>query len=116
MKKTSLVGKLAASALLALPYLASAQGLAAGAPVFAGTSSSSLPVAVVNIINILLTVAGLVAALYLIYGGVTYITSQGDSSKAETAKSTIVYALAGLVVIGLSAAIVNFVLSAVVGS
>ena len=107
---------LVASLLAAAPAMALAQGLQVGAPQFAGTApNNGLYGVVVTLINVALTLAGLVAAVYLILGGIRYITSQGDEDQAETAKNTILYAVIGLIVIGLSAAIVNFVISAVVG-
>ena len=106
--------------LVLTPVVALAQGgggLAVPAPQFAGTANpTNLYGSITTIINVLLTLAALVAAIYLILGGVRYITSRGDEDAAGEAKNTILYAVIGLIVIGLSAAIVNFVLSAVVGS
>lgn len=100
--------------VLLLPLLLTAQStLAQGLqPVrpFLGTSQSNLIDAVQFIINILLVLVGLAAAVMLIVGGVQYITSRGDDTKAEEAKNTILYAVMGLIVIGLSAAIVNYVI------
>lgn len=70
---------------------------------------------IVTIGNVFLTLVGVIAAVYLVLGGVRYIMSEGDSSQTEQAKKTIIYALIGLLVIGLSAAIVNFIISDVVG-
>jgi len=56
-----------------------------------------------------------IAAVMLVIGGVRYIISQGDEGQTEKAKNTILYALIGLIVIGLSAVIVNFVLGSVSG-
>jgi TRAP-type C4-dicarboxylate transport system permease small subunit len=87
-----------------------------GSPTFAGTASGNLLDAVVTIVNIFLLLAGLVAAIFLIIGGVRYITSQGDEDAAGKAKQTVLYAVIGLIVIGLSAAIVNFVIGAIQSS
>lgn len=69
---------------------------------------------IINIINGVLGIIGLVAVVYIIFGGVQYITSAGDTGKLQKAKSTILYALIGLVVVALAAAIVNFVISNVI--
>lgn len=61
------------------------------------------------IVNTILALVGLLAAGMIIYGGIQYIIARGDESAAEEAKKTILYAVIGLVVIGLSAAIVRFV-------
>lgn len=89
-----------------------AQGLTGIQP-FQGTAQSNLPTAVTNIINILLILAALVAGIYLILGGVQYITSGSDESGQEKAKNRILYAVIGLIFIGLAAAIVNFVVGAI---
>lgn len=89
-----------------------AQGLM-GAPAFQGTAQGPLIPAVLNIVNGLLVVAGIAASIYLVVGGVRYITSQGETSETEKAKNTILFALVGLIVIGLSAAIVNFIIGTV---
>jgi len=89
-----------------------AQGLSGIQP-FQGTAQSNLPTAITNIINILLILAALAAGIYLIIGGVQYITSGSDEKGQETAKNRILYAVIGLIVIGLAAAIVNFVVGAI---
>ena len=101
----------AALATSAFPAVALAQ--LSGSPVFAGTAGGDLISAVITIVNIFLILAGLVAAIFLIVGGVQYIISRGDEDATEKAKNTILYAIVGLVVIGLAAAIVNFVVGAV---
>lgn len=62
-----------------------------------------------GIADILLTVAGIVAVIFIIYGGFQYITSQGEPDGTKRAKDTVVNALVGLVIVILSSAIVNFV-------
>lgn len=58
-------------------------------------------------------VAGFAAVIMIIVGGIGYITSSGDSSKAASARNTIIYAAIGLVVIGLAQAIITFIVSKV---
>lgn len=70
--------------------------------------SSTLVQKITTIANAFLVLVGVVASIYLVFGGVRYIMSQGDESQAEKAKLTILYAVIGIVIIGLSAAIVNF--------
>ena len=78
--------------------------------------TDSLNNTIVTIVNVVLGLIGLLAAGYLVLGGIRYITSEGDDGKTEQAKNTILYAVIGNIVIGLSAAIVNFIISDVVGS
>ena len=63
-----------------------------------------------NVINLLLFVAGAIATLVIVIGGIRYITSDGDPAATNKAKNTIIYALVGLVVAIMSYAIVNFVI------
>ena len=65
-----------------------------------------------TIINVVLSVVGIVAVLVVIIGGVTYTTSLGDPGKTKKAKDTILYGIVGMVIALLAFAIVNFVLSA----
>ena len=61
---------------------------------------------VVVIINWGLSFVGLIAVIFLIYGGFKYITSSGNEKETEAAKNIIVYAIIGIVVILLSFLIV----------
>ena len=55
------------------------------------------------------------SVIMLIYGGIQYVLSTGDSGKVTNAKNTILYAVVGLIVAILSYAIVNFVLTSING-
>jgi high-affinity K+ transport system ATPase subunit B len=57
--------------------------------------------------------AAVIAVIFVIIGGVRYITSQGDEDAALLAKNTIIYSILGVIVIALSAVIVNFLLDAI---
>lgn len=63
-----------------------------------------------NIINAAIMLSGIAALFFLMWGGVKYITSRGDSAAVESAQKTITFAIIGLVVVILSFAIFNFVL------
>ncbi|MEX1111975.1 MAG: hypothetical protein WEC84_00785 [Candidatus Andersenbacteria bacterium] len=99
--------------VLSAPAKAFAIGLQGDNFDFAGDADSDLITAVETIINWALMLAALVAAIFLVIGGVRYITSQGDESAADAAKNTILYAVIGLIVIGLAAAVVRFVINAI---
>ena len=66
-----------------------------------------------NIVNTLIFVAGIIAVIFIIVGGLRYILSQGDEKAVEGAKNTVLYSVIGLVVVILAYAIVNFVLGGV---
>ncbi len=63
--------------------------------------------------NIALYVIGALAVFMLMWGGLRYITSGGDSKKITDAKNTVLYAIIGLLIVFLSYAIINFVLNAI---
>ncbi len=73
---------------------------------------TSLSQFIIKIINIALSVAGLIAVLFLIIGGFRYITSAGNEETAEQAKKIITNAIIGIVVIILSFVIVRVISSA----
>lgn len=62
-------------------------------------------------INLFSAVVGIVAVIMILVSGFKYITAAGDAAKVTSAKSTLVYALVGLVIVALAQAIVKFVLS-----
>ena len=84
---------------------------AAGCPE-TGSNSDAVKVIVTNILNAIIGVSGLVAAIFIVVGSIQYMTSTGDSGKVEKAKKTILYALIGLVVCTLAFAIVNWTIGA----
>lgn len=64
---------------------------------------------VANSIVILIRISGLLAVIFIIYGGFRYITSQGEPDSLQVAKNIITYAIVGLVVAILASTIVGFV-------
>jgi hypothetical protein len=77
------------------------------APVVSGLNDVWLIVAAA--IEILLRIAALAAIAFVIYGGVQYMTSQGEPASLEKARSTIINALIGLAIAILSSVIINFI-------
>ncbi len=55
----------------------------------------------------LLSLVGTIAVISLLYGGFLYITSQGEEGPVEKAKHIILYSVIGIIIIGVSAIIVN---------
>ncbi|MDR0591009.1 MAG: pilin [Candidatus Nomurabacteria bacterium] len=68
------------------------------------------------IINVVLFLVGAISVIMLIYGGIKYTTSAGDTAKVTSAKNTIMYAIVGLIVAILAYAIVNFVVGSFSGN
>lgn len=61
------------------------------------------------VIEMLLTLAGILAVIYVTIGGFKYVTSQGNPDSITKAKNTIVNALIGLVLALFSAQIIGFI-------
>ena len=74
------------------------------------TGSNSLDKIISNVVNFLSVLVGIVAVIMIMVGGFKYATAAGDSGKVSSAKSTIVYAVIGLVIVALSQTIVKFVI------
>lgn len=73
-------------------------------------------VQVQNIFNWAYTVAGIVAVIFIIKGGIEYVLSRGDTAKTQKAMRSIVYAVVGLVIVLLAAVITTFVINATGGA
>lgn len=76
-----------------------------------GDGQDTLEGDVTGIINAVIAVLGILAVVVIILGGIQYMTSNGDSGKVKKAKDTILYGIIGLIIVILSAAIVNFVIA-----
>ncbi|MCL2173854.1 pilin [Candidatus Saccharibacteria bacterium] len=66
-----------------------------------------------RMINLMLFIVGILAIVFLIFGGIRYVISGGDKTKVDAAKNTILYAIVGLVVAILGYAVVNWVIGIV---
>ena len=61
-----------------------------------------------SIIQWVIGIAGVVSLVFVVGGGIMYMTSAGEPSKLQTAKNTIKYALIGLVIVALAQTITIF--------
>lgn len=76
-----------------------------------GTASGiNLSKVIRGVITLLSVIAGIAAVIMIIISGLKYITSNGDSQAVSSAKSTLIYAIVGLVVVAVAQFIVRFVL------
>jgi len=66
-----------------------------------------LPALFSNITVTLLSLAGVAALIFIIFSGIKFITSGGDSKQLEGARKTLTYAIIGLIIIFLAYFIVN---------
>jgi hypothetical protein len=74
-------------------------------------SFSAIGTLVVNVVQILLSLSGLVAVGFIIYGGILYIVSSGESGGVKKAKDTITNAIAGLLIVLLAFGGIKFLTS-----
>ena len=65
-----------------------------------------------SILNVVYSLIGIVAVIFVIIGGFKYMTSQGEPGRVQQAKNTILYALIGLVITVSAFAITAFILHA----
>lgn len=63
-----------------------------------------------NVIQVLVTLSGLIAAGFFVWGGVGYITSSGDPEALDKSKKTIIYSAIGLTIV-LGAFVISNVVS-----
>lgn len=76
-----------------------------------GLSTEDIRVAVVRVIRNILGVLGIVALVIILYGGILWMTSQGNQQKIELAKKILLNAVIGLIIIMMAFAIVQWIFS-----
>lgn len=72
------------------------------------TSLNQIWVIVLNIVDIMIRLAGIVAVGMILWAGFKYIRSEGEAAKTAEAKNTILSAVIGLVLVIAAVAIVEF--------
>lgn len=65
-----------------------------------------------NIVVFFVILAVIIALMYLLYGGIKWITSKGEKTEVESARNHIMAALIGLIVVVLAVFLLSIVLSA----
>ncbi len=86
----------------AISYIDPAQSL--------GLGTADLKTTVVNIINWVLGLLGIIAVVMILYGGFVWLTASGNEENVTKAKNVLSAAIIGLVIILLAWAIINYVL------
>ncbi|MBT6253678.1 hypothetical protein HOI83_00375 [Candidatus Uhrbacteria bacterium] len=85
----------------------SASGGAAGF----GTTPADLPVVIGQVIAALVGLLGILLAIYLIYGGVLWLTAAGDPDKVTKAKHIISNTVIGILIVLVSFAATTFIIN-----
>lgn len=73
--------------------------------------ANSIGALITALLNFVMLIAALLVFLYLIWGGIEWITSGGDKSKTESARNKITAAIIGLIVLAASYAILQLALN-----
>lgn len=90
--------------------------LCSASPVFAQTGDvSKIQTFIQNVIQVLVTLAGLTAAIFFVLGGFGYITSSGNPENLDRSKKTIFYSAIGLAIV-LGAFVLSNIVSQMAGS
>lgn len=77
------------------------------------TQAGQFAITIATLWQTIILVGGLAFLLYLLLGGVTWITAGGDKGKIEEARGKITQGLVGLIILAASYVIVKFIESAI---
>lgn len=75
------------------------------------TTTSSAREFIVNVTNFVLGFLGLAAVIVIIYGGFLYVTAGGEQEQADKGRKSVQYAVMGIIVVLISYALVNTIIS-----
>ncbi len=74
--------------------------LSVASPVYAASADvTKIETFIKSVIQVLVTLAGLISAGFFVWGGVGYITSSGNPETLDRSKKTILYSAIGLAVV-----------------
>ncbi len=79
---------------------------------FSGAGGENIGKTIQGVVVFFIIIAVVVALIYLLYGGVKWITSKGDKTEVEAARNHIMAAIIGLIVVVLAVFILTIILSA----
>lgn len=74
-----------------------------------GNKKSDIAPVVLAIVDNLVRIAALVAVVFVVIGGVKYVTSQGEPEGVKGAKDSIINAMIGMVIAIIAASVVSFI-------
>jgi len=85
--------------------------LVSAMPIYAQSADvSKIQTFIQNVIQVLVTLSGLVSAGFFVWGGIGYITSSGNPEALDKSKKTIIYSAIGLTIV-LGAFVISNVVS-----
>lgn len=74
-----------------------------------GTGENGIGLLLQGFIGLLMVAAFILAFVFLVIGGIGFISGGGDKAKVESSRNKIIYAVVGIVVVLAAFAIINFV-------
>lgn len=77
------------------------------------TGAGDLMQTVKNVLNTVIGLAGLIAVIFMVIGGILIITSGGDEEKSKKGKGYVTYGIVGLVIVIVAGALVNYLITTV---
>ncbi|MBI4437797.1 hypothetical protein HY631_02495 [Candidatus Uhrbacteria bacterium] len=97
----------------AMAQLADAESELTSVGTAIGTDASNdLPTIIGNLINVLLSVLGILFVVLVVYAGFLYLTAGGEDEKVKKAKKLLGQSVTGLVIIIAAYAIASYVIEA----
>ncbi len=106
----NIVSKIGLLALgLILPVAAGAQKVTE----VTTTGAADLMATVKSVLNTVVGLAGLIAVIFMVIGGILIITSGGDEDKSKKGKGYVTYGIVGLVIVIIAGALVNYLITTV---
>jgi amino acid transporter len=117
-KLLSTISGLIAYASMALPAYADttidpctgSTSLTGIAKVMCDLKSENAAKIIQNIIVFIIVIAVIIALMYLLYGGIKWITSKGEKAEVESARNHITAAIVGLIIVFLAVFIITILL------
>lgn len=76
-----------------------------------GSLTSGISKIGADAVNLFSIIVGILSVIMIIYAGLRYITSGGESGGVTSAKNTLIYAIIGLIIVVLAQLIVRYVLN-----
>ena len=73
-------------------------------------TATPLPVMIANIINILISILGIIFVIEVVWAGFLYLTAMGDKTKIDKAKTMLTQGIIGLVLILMAYGVATFVI------
>lgn len=112
MKKLLITASSAFTASQLFIMKAFAAGLSEPGAITGLATETDIRGAVIRVITIILDFVLVIAVLFVIIAGIRLIVSGGDDGEKDKAKNTIIYVIAGIIVVLFARVIVTFVNSA----